>query len=222
MTNPHLQRLDTDPAKVVAYQLAYSQFDARLVMGASTMPEDTAIAITGPYNEGKPPYRPIGLCFDGDEGFASVRTVKDKFRKFFSMNEDGSVGAVYEPQVIHRTKIAFQCGPTLVWDGKVDVRTKAEKFQADAVRQSKTKPTMHPFIGIRYVKGVYKLILGISPVFTLQEQAEYLVGLGCHSGIKLDGGSAAMLRVPSENVKIGNQGVVRCALVFRPKGGMIR
>lgn len=212
MKSPHISQIRHD-AKITAYQLNPAAFAPFGALGLSRAPAQAVIAITGPYNEGG---KPIGAFFDGDEFFGSIRTPKDRLRPYLCFHK-GSPFIANDPDFNFIVQSMLQAGPTLILNGKKNIRSKEEKFGAEAVRQSKTKPTAHPFFGIRTAGNVEKLILGITPVLTLSEVADYLLELGCHSAAKLDGGSCAYLECPQDGIRIGNQGRVPTMLCFKDR-----
>lgn len=90
-------------------------------------------------------------------------------------------------EVWQDASVAFQAGPTLIWDGKVDIRSKEEIFQGDAVRR-----TQHVAIGITQHNKIIALYAANASMLTL---AKELLSYDCIKAMKCDGGHMAHLHL---------------------------
>src|SRR5690606_3655708 len=82
-------------------------------------------------------------------------------------------------------KLVFQAGPTLITQGRINIRDKEERFRYDSIR-----PTNHISFG---VTSHNKIIIFLSYDSTITQIANKMKSFDCHYAIKLDGGNSSYL-----------------------------
>lgn len=111
--------------------------------------------------------------------------------------------------------VAFQAGPTLVWGGNVDIRSRVEIFRGDTIRR-----TQHTAIGVTKASKIIALYASSA---SMHELARKLISLGCTKGMKCDGGHMSHLHFipPVENKKSPPMSIgpysIPTGICFHPK-----
>jgi hypothetical protein len=87
------------------------------------------------------------------------------------------------------------CGPALILDGKIDVKSAKEGFQDPSIMGATSR------MGVGYTKVGNLIIANVRAAVTFQQEAEVFSKLGCYEAMNLDAGASQAMYVNGHYVQ---------------------